>query len=46
MPEMVAPAVFDLLASPERLALMSHRAKNVGRPRTALDIAEYVLNHT
>ncbi|HVN30386.1 MAG TPA: glycosyltransferase [Thermoanaerobaculaceae bacterium] len=42
-PELVAEAVRRLLAEPSRLAAMRARARQVGRPRAALDIAECVL---
>lgn len=44
MPEMVPTATLALLNSPERLAQMSQRAADMGRPRAALDIAQYVLD--
>ncbi len=44
MPEMVPPTALALLRSSERLAQMGVQAKQVGRPRAALDIAETILN--
>ena len=41
--EMVAHSVRRLLAEPSRLATMRERAREVGRPRAALDIAEDIL---
>jgi processive 1,2-diacylglycerol beta-glucosyltransferase len=43
MPEMVPHAAMDLLAQPSRLALMREQAQRIGRPRAALEIADYVL---
>jgi processive 1,2-diacylglycerol beta-glucosyltransferase len=42
-PELVADGVRRLLAEPSRLGGMRERARRVGRPRAALDIAEDVL---
>jgi processive 1,2-diacylglycerol beta-glucosyltransferase len=44
MAESVPNAVRQLLARPERLAVLRAGAQEVGRPRAALDIAEYVLH--
>jgi processive 1,2-diacylglycerol beta-glucosyltransferase len=43
--EMVTPAVQYLLQHPERLAEMRQSALEIGQPRAAFNIAEYVLNH-
>jgi len=43
--EMVTPAVRYLLQHPERLAEMRQAALEIGEPRAALNIAEYVLNN-
>jgi processive 1,2-diacylglycerol beta-glucosyltransferase len=43
MPEMAALATLRLLNQPERLQAMRDHAQDVGRPRAALDIAEYIL---
>jgi processive 1,2-diacylglycerol beta-glucosyltransferase len=42
--ELVADAVHRLLAEPSRLSEMRERARRVGRPRAALDIAHDVLS--
>ncbi|HEX5689489.1 MAG TPA: glycosyltransferase [Roseiflexaceae bacterium] len=44
MPETVPHAVLDMLAQPERLALMRTQALRVGRPRAAQDIVDIVLH--
>jgi processive 1,2-diacylglycerol beta-glucosyltransferase len=44
MAEAVPDAVRQLLARPERLAMLRAGAQEAGRPRAALDIAEYVLH--
>jgi processive 1,2-diacylglycerol beta-glucosyltransferase len=44
LPEMVPPAVFHLLGEPEHLAFMRDRARKMGQPRAALDIAERVMS--
>ncbi|MFL5802745.1 MAG: MGDG synthase family glycosyltransferase [Roseiflexaceae bacterium] len=43
MAEAVPNAVRQLLAHPERLTVLRAGAQEAGRPRAALDIAEYVL---
>jgi processive 1,2-diacylglycerol beta-glucosyltransferase len=43
LPEAVAPAVDYLLSQPEQLAFMRDRARIVGQPRAALEIAERIL---
>jgi len=43
-PESVPPAALYLLAQPQRLAAMRGQAARVGRPRAALDVADYVLS--
>jgi processive 1,2-diacylglycerol beta-glucosyltransferase len=43
MPEMVPPAALGLIAQPERLTAMSAHAREVGRPRAALEIAQRVV---
>jgi processive 1,2-diacylglycerol beta-glucosyltransferase len=45
MPETVPSATLSLLAEPERLAQMATQARQMGRPRAALDIAEMILSH-
>lgn len=45
MPETVPSATLSLLAEPERLAQMATQARQMGRPRAALDIAETILSH-
>jgi processive 1,2-diacylglycerol beta-glucosyltransferase len=44
MPETVPHAVLDMLAQPERLALMRAQALRVGRPRAAHEIVDIVLH--
>lgn len=44
MAETAPRAVQELLAHPERLAVLRDGAQAAGRPRAALDIAEYVLH--
>jgi processive 1,2-diacylglycerol beta-glucosyltransferase len=44
MPETVPHAVIDMLAQPERLALMRAQALRVGRPRAAHEIVDLVLH--
>jgi processive 1,2-diacylglycerol beta-glucosyltransferase len=43
MPESVPPAALYLLTQPERLLAMRAAACKIGRPRAALEIAEWVL---
>ncbi|MBW4521075.1 MAG: UDP-N-acetylglucosamine--LPS N-acetylglucosamine transferase [Scytolyngbya sp. HA4215-MV1] len=43
--EMVTPAVQYLLNHPERLTEMRQAAMEIGQPRAALNIAEYILNN-
>ena len=43
MPESVPPAALEMLTQPERLAAMRAAARQIGRPRAALEIAERVL---
>jgi processive 1,2-diacylglycerol beta-glucosyltransferase len=43
LPEAVSPAVDNLLSQPEQLAFMRDRARMVGQPRAALEIAERIL---
>lgn len=43
MPEMAALTALYLLTQPERLDAMRERAKAIGRPRAALEIAQYIL---
>lgn len=43
VPEMAALTALYLLTQPDRLNNMRQRAQVVGRPRAALDVAEYVL---
>lgn len=43
MPEMAALTALRLLTQPERLLVMRERAKEIGRPKAALDIAERIL---
>jgi processive 1,2-diacylglycerol beta-glucosyltransferase len=43
MPEMAALTALRLLTQPERLLVMRERAKEIGQPRAALDIAERIL---
>ncbi len=43
LPEAVAPAVDYLLSQPEQLTFMRDRARIVGQPRAALEIAERIL---
>lgn len=43
--EMVGPAVEYLLKNSERLAQMRQVALEIGQPRAALNIAEYILNN-
>jgi processive 1,2-diacylglycerol beta-glucosyltransferase len=44
MPESVPHAALDLLAQPERLALMREQARRVGRPQAAIEIADHILH--
>ncbi|HEX5692241.1 MAG TPA: glycosyltransferase [Roseiflexaceae bacterium] len=44
VPEMVSEAIEHLLSHPERLAILRAGAREAGRPRAALQIAEHVLN--
>lgn len=44
-PEMVANSVRRLLAGPSRLEAMRERARESGRPRAALDIAEDIVRN-
>ncbi|MFN8472973.1 MAG: hypothetical protein U0822_12365 [Anaerolineae bacterium] len=41
---MVAPAVLAILRDRERLAVLRQDATRIGRPRAALDIADYILS--
>jgi processive 1,2-diacylglycerol beta-glucosyltransferase len=43
MPEMAALTALRLLTQPERLLVMRERAKEVGQPKAALNIAERIL---
>ena len=43
MPEMVPPAVLALLEEPDRLESLARHARQAGRPRAALEIADNVL---
>ena len=43
MPEMAALTALRLLSQPERLQAMRDYAREIGRPRAALDIAERIL---
>ncbi|HMQ32058.1 MAG TPA: glycosyltransferase [Chloroflexaceae bacterium] len=42
-PEAVAATAFELLAQPERLAMMAEQAWRAGRPRAAHDVAASIL---
>ena len=44
LPEMVPAAILGLLDQPERLKAMRARAKAVGRPNAAMDIAKHILS--
>jgi processive 1,2-diacylglycerol beta-glucosyltransferase len=43
IPEMAAMTALYLLTQPDRLKNMRRRARVVGRPRAALDVAQYIL---